>query len=151
KRCWQPTGTISRAATVTLLVLLSLAATAGRAAAQNAPARFRWEELQKQGKVASGAIVEQDRGGADYRLKITNPESHPMTMTVLTIDRPAVKGPRYSLTGQIKYENVEGAGYLELWNYFPNGGQFFSRTLADQGPMMKLTGASEWRPFLLPF
>lgn len=72
-------------------------------------------------------------------------------MTVVTIERPAVAGPRYALTGQVRYEGVEGAGYLELWNYFPDGSHFFTRTLADGGPMMKLQGTSDWRPFTLPF
>ncbi len=45
-------------------------------------------------------------------------------VTVLTIDRPTIKGPRYALTGQVRYDGVEGTGYLELWNYFPNGGQY---------------------------
>ena len=44
-------------------------------------------------------------------------------VTVLTIDRPTIKGPHYALTGQVRYDGVEGTGYLELWNYFPNGGR----------------------------
>jgi len=46
---------------------------------------------------------------------------------------------------------VEGIGYLELWNHFPGGGLYFSRTLAKEGPMMELHGTSGWRPFILPF
>jgi hypothetical protein len=38
-----------------------------------------------------------------------------------------------------------------MWNHFADGGQYFSRTLADQGPMMKLQGTSGWRSFVLPF
>ena len=72
-------------------------------------------------------------------------------MTVLTIDRPEIAGPRYSLKGQIQYEGIEGTGYLEMWNHFPDGSQYFSRTLAENGPMMKLHGSSPWRPFVLPF
>lgn len=70
---------------------------------------------------------------------------------MLTIDQPQLTGPRYALRGQVRYDNVEGIGYLEMWNYFPGGGQYFSRTLAEQGPMMKLKGTSGWRPFVLPF
>jgi hypothetical protein len=46
---------------------------------------------------------------------------------------------------------VQGVGYLELWNRFPNGGIFFTRTLADVGPLAKLSGDSDWRAFELPF
>jgi hypothetical protein len=71
--------------------------------------------------------------------------------TVLIVDPPPVKGPQYALTGQVRYEDVEGTGYLELWNHFPDGGAYFSRTLAEVGPMMKLQGTSGWRAFTLPF
>jgi hypothetical protein len=74
-----------------------------------------------------------------------------MAVTVLTIEEPGLKAHRYSVSGQVRYEGVEGTGYLEMWNYFPGGGEYFSRTLADQGPMMKVTGTSTWRPFLIPF
>jgi len=72
-------------------------------------------------------------------------------MTVLTIDAPRITSARYAITGQVRYDDVEGAGYLEMWSHFPGGGQFFSRTLAETGPMMKLHGTSGWRPFTLPF
>jgi len=92
-----------------------------------------------------------ETGFADQRLKIENTTSTPMSVTVLTIDQPQIAGPRYRLSGRLRYENVEGAGYLEMWNHFPGGGQYFSRTLGDQGPMMKLKGTSGWRSFVLPF
>jgi hypothetical protein len=69
----------------------------------------------------------------------------------LTIDQPGVKLPIYALRGRIKYEGVEGAGYLEMWNYFPGGGAYFSRTLAGTGPMKALNGTSGWRDVVVPF
>lgn len=73
------------------------------------------------------------------------------TVTVLTIERPKITGSRYAVTGQVRYEGVDGDGYLELWNHFPDGSQYFSRTLGETGPMMKLHGTSGWRAFALPF
>lgn len=72
-------------------------------------------------------------------------------MTVAIIEAPAIKGQRYAVTGQVRYQGVEGAGYLEMWSHFPDGGQYFSRTLADVGSMMQLKGSSGWRQFTLPF
>ena len=72
-------------------------------------------------------------------------------MTVAIVERPSIQGPRYAVTGQVRYQGVEAAGYLEMWSYFSNGGQYFTRTLADVGPMMKLEGSSGWRKFTLPF
>ena len=70
-------------------------------------------------------------------------------MTVLTIDS-RIAGPRYALSGQIRYEGVDAAGYLGCGITFPIS-QYFSRTLGDAGPMMKLQGTSGWRAFTLPF
>jgi hypothetical protein len=96
-------------------------------------------------------VLNPEAGSSDLQLEIKSATSRPSTTTVLTIDRPPIKGPRYRLSGRLRYESVEGAGYLEMWNHFPDGGQYFSRTLADQGPMMKLQGTSGWRSFVLPF
>jgi hypothetical protein len=82
---------------------------------------------------------------------VENTRQTPATITVWTIDRPAVAGPRYAVTGQVRYKDVEAISYLELWNHFPDGGQYFSRTLGDVGPMQKLQGSSGWRTFALPF
>jgi hypothetical protein len=55
------------------------------------------------------------------------------------------------------YQDVRGDGYLETWNFFPPlkpgspEGQFFSRTLGVSGEMGKISGTSNWRPFVLPF
>jgi hypothetical protein len=132
-----------------LPVLPSIALAIGAAAAQPA-AEFKWDELQRQGRVAAGAVLRPDSGSSGYRLQIENTTPRGSTVTVLTVDRPQISRPRYRLSGLVRYDNVEGVGYLELWNYFPSGA-YFSRTLAEQGPMMKLQGSSGWRAFVLPF
>jgi hypothetical protein len=38
-----------------------------------------------------------------------------------------------------------------MWNYFPNGGFYFTRTLATTGPMQSFQGSSGWRPVSTPF
>jgi hypothetical protein len=59
--------------------------------------------------------------------------------------------------GKLKYTNVTAGSYLEMWSYFapeqPGGpeGAYFSRTLADAGPMAKLEGTDDGRDFSLPF
>jgi hypothetical protein len=97
----------------------------------------------------AGSVVPPAAGAPFSSLKIEGGTGGPVTVAI--IERPAIKGPRYALTGQVRYEGVEGTGYLEMWNHFPNGGRYFSRTLADVGPMRKLQGGSPWRQFTLPF
>lgn len=147
RRFSPPIGWTSKLARPTLLGALSLALAAGASAATRV---FRWEDLQKQGRISAGKVVAEP-GSPEQRLEIRNSDPRAFTATVLTIEAPQITKPRYRLSGQVRYENVEGVGYLELWNHFPGGDQYFSRTLADQGPMMKLQGTAGWRAFVLPF
>lgn len=71
--------------------------------------------------------------------------------TVLEILGPVLDGTSFSIHGMVAYEGIAGVGYLEMWTHFPDGSQYFSRTLAERGPMAKLQGESPERPFLLPF
>ena len=58
--------------------------------------------------------------------------------------------------GQVRYEDVRGQGYLEMWSHFPDGRSFFSRTLGNvdigTNPMSILAGTiGDYRAFALPF
>lgn len=134
-----------------LLVLLSVAVATAAGAAQASTKLFEWNALQKQGRVVAGTVLDPEPSARGHRLRIESSTPGPSSVTVLTIDKPQVSGPRYQVSGQVRYDGVEGVGYLEMWNHFPGGGQYFSRTLAEQGPMMKLQGTSGWRDFVLPF
>ena len=63
----------------------------------------------------------------------------------------------YALVGEVSSEKVSPGSYLEMWSHFESKapgypqGAYFSRALADSGPMGKLDGTSAWRPFWLPF
>jgi len=67
------------------------------------------------------------------------------------IEDPGVGGEGYVVRGRVRYDGVEGQGFLEMWSVFPDGGRYYSRTLAEQGPQGRLSGSSDWRPFELPF
>ncbi len=70
---------------------------------------------------------------------------------ILTIDEPGVNRSRHLLAGEVRYRDVSGTGFLEMWTYYGETEFYFSRTLGEVGPMAKLTGSSEWRGFILPF
>ena len=113
-------------------------------------------KLAAEGRLLGGVPVTVDGHAA---LKIENLTNLPRQISLFTIDHPPITAPRYALTGEIKYENVQGDAYLELWNCFPPPShdlpeeRYFSRTLApaNSGPLAKITGTSSWRPFSLPF
>ncbi len=88
-----------------------------------------------------------ETGTAGLQLRAAGPTS----FHLVTIERPPITGRAYAVTGQVRYQDVEGQGYLEMWTVFPDGQRFFSRTLAAQGPLAALHGESSWRRFELPF
>jgi hypothetical protein len=73
------------------------------------------------------------------------------TFPLLSIAPAIPRGRAYAIEGRIRYEGVDGAGYLEMWSDFPRQGRFFSRTLAPAGPLGVIHGDSDWRDFQLPF
>lgn len=97
----------------------------------------------------AAAIPGQGPGGA-AALQLHSPSAG-ASFHLVTIDHPAVVAPGYVVTGEVRFEGVEGQGYLEMWSVFPDGGRFFSRTLELGGPLAALHGDSKWRRFQLPF
>lgn len=83
----------------------------------------------------------------DGEVHITGQGSH----RLLTLDEPGVDADVYIVRGSIRFEDVVGTGYLEMWSHFSDGGAYFSRTLAAAGPMAALSGDSSGRVFELPF
>jgi len=98
-------------------------------------------------------------------LKISTSASG-LSMGLLELKRPSLLNSdgsekivthHYAITGEVRYENTAPGGYLEMWSYFASPapgypeGSYFSRTLADGGPMGKIEGTSGWRAFWLQF
>jgi hypothetical protein len=125
-----------------------------RPSAQQELAEYDWERVAQESPVAHAQVVSLD---GHATLKIINTNDTPLQVALLTISNPPVSSLRYAVLGRIKYENVRGDGYLEMWNCFPPlkpglpEGQYFSRTLGVSGEMGKISGTSDWRKFTLPF
>lgn len=89
------------------------------------------------GTVVEGDLfVEVDEGGV-----------YPLVV----IDEPGVQPPRFQIDGRVRHEDVVGTAYFEMWTVLPDGSRYFTRTLAESGPLQSMTGTSEERPFSLPF
>lgn len=71
--------------------------------------------------------------------------------SLIEIANPGISAPVYALKGMVRYENVQGDGYLQLDNHFGEKGTFVTKSLAPTGPLGKISGSSDWRPFVLPF
>lgn len=70
---------------------------------------------------------------------------------LVVLPQPGITSPVYALKGMLSYEGVEGAAFLQMNNDFGEEGVYFTKSLADSGPLAKISGSSGWRPFILPF
>src|SRR5262249_50871457 len=132
---------------ILLLLLSAIIFTAAARADEQLISTFSWKELADAGKLAAGTLA----GEPDNALKVDNRGPSAMSATVLTIVQPKITTDSYAITGEVRYDNVEGDGFLEMWSHFGETAAYFSRTLGVSGPMAELTGTSDWRAFNLPF
>lgn len=70
---------------------------------------------------------------------------------LIALDEPGITSSVYALKGMVRYEDVQGEGFLQMDNHFGERGTFFTKSLAPSGPLGKISGSSGWRPFTLPF
>ncbi|MHB0960499.1 MAG: hypothetical protein ACYC0X_31150 [Pirellulaceae bacterium] len=131
--------------------VLIVIATSSAASAKDVVQNFSWKEMAETGKLLAGDIPPSGGEGPQDQLRIDNRASEPRTITLLVLDSPGVSTFRYAVTGSVRCENVKGRSYMEMWSQFANGGEYFSRTLGNSGPMQSLEGSSDWRSFALPF
>lgn len=111
-------------------------------------AEFSWSSLQQKNGLRSGTVVADGKFPNSGCLAIQ--ANTAVSSPLLVIEAPELSKRIYAVSGEIRYEGVEGYGYLETWNQFA-GGKYFSRTLAEAGPMAKIRGTSAWRRFVIPF
>ena len=112
--------------------------------------RVDWQELAAANALKSGTVVGDALEAGAPSLRVVHEGTSPVTLPLVTLERPGIRAARYALRGRVKYEQVAAGSYLEMWNHFKEGA-FFSRTLDRSGPMGRLDGSSDWREIVLPF
>ncbi len=95
-------------------------------------------------------LVEPTPSAADQAVEIRGSAGETL-ISIVQVTNPPVASHQYVVRGRVKYENVAGTAYLEMWNDFGERGAYFSRTLADAGPLRSISGTSDWRDIALPF
>lgn len=133
-----------------LLLPLLLAATSS---AWSNPRELKLPELQ----LGASATHSLEEGKLTLRIDHTQAANQSSEL-LFHLEKPAIRNQSYALVGEVRYQGMPPESFLEMWNHFPakRGGKeidasFFSRTMGDSGPMGKLAGNSDWRPFQLPF
>lgn len=117
------------------------------------PRALKLEDLQL-GPRASHSVED-----GELSLKIDHTQGANASSELLfNLNKPAIRNQSYALVGEVRYKGMPPESFLEMWNHFPakRGGKeidasCFSRTMGESGPMGKLAGESDWRPFQLPF
>ncbi len=134
-----------------LAVLFFLMAGAPPCWAEHLVREIRWSELKEQGQLSAGEIMTATDSSADQTLQVIHGAEGPATQELFAVSSPGISQLQYAITGRIRYTGVADGSCLEMWNHFPDGSFYFTRTLAEAGPMQKLAGDSPWRDFSLPF
>jgi hypothetical protein len=121
---------------------------------QQTVTEFDWKDFVLTGPPREVVpIVRQGR----VVLRIENTNDGPFQTSVFTFAKPKISAAMYAVQGEIRYDAVQGDGFLEMWSHFPPvkpglpEGEYFSRTMGESGEMGKIRGTSDWRPFSLPF
>ena len=99
------------------------------------------------GEVLQALAFDRAKDGV-LRVDARRGEAH---QVLAEIDAPNITRPVYAVRGFLRYERVSGEAYLQLDSHFGERGTFFTKTLAEHGPMRRLSGNSDWAPFALPF
>ena len=87
---------------------------------------------------------------ADGSLRVSSSSDEGLTVTLVEVEAPPITTDRYAVRGRLRYRDVSGKAYLEMWSVFAEG-RYFTRTNLDSGPLAGITGSSEGRDVLLPF
>lgn len=134
-----------------LVLGLSLLVAAPAVFAEEVLRELSWSKLRQEGKLGGGEILPSSATTPFEQVKVVNGQGQPRLVTLLSLQAPGISRERYAIIGQVRHEDVEGMGYLEMWSHFADGSRYFSRTLAAVGPLKGLAGSSDWRPFVIPF
>ena len=125
-----------------LVALMALGCTVGSAHAEQTVREITWT-----GSLPDGAERGPQGSGS---VTVTSMSDGGLTVTLLELEEPGITKLRYALKGRVRYEKVDGKGFVEMWNVFDDG-RYFTRTNLDQGPMRAISGSSGWRDIVLPF
>ncbi len=83
-----------------------------------------WSELKKAGQLNVGKIQPGGPSGKQEKLTVENATDNPQVVTLIDLKNPGVTTFNYGVQGSVRYENVKGKSYLEMWSYFTGGGAY---------------------------
>src|SRR5687768_11923086 len=88
------------------------------------------QQMLESGQLKAGKIETLPDKSAALRVENAGPD--PLQATLFVLEQPKITTDFYKIVGEVRYENVAGDGFLEMWNHF-GAGAFFSRTMGESG------------------
>ncbi|MFO1096053.1 MAG: hypothetical protein U0992_22520 [Planctomycetaceae bacterium] len=128
--------------------------------AESGPLAIDWKARGSDGLIKNGEAIEltdQRPFTAAHAVKVVSPAKPGETVIsspvirLATIEDPPITMQTFALNGWVRHKGVAETGSLEMWVIFADGAHYFSRTLADAGPMQSIKGDADWREISLPF
>ena len=129
--------------TVALSLWLALG---GICRAEQVLAEYDWQKLADGGHLRAGIPVMMEGRAA---VKISNTNDTPLQAQLLAITNPPITKTLYAIVGEVRYEGVQGDGYLEMWNairsfpQFVMGGAPYVWTTEGPEPTDKIWGLTD--------
>lgn len=109
---------------------------------------FSVDQLVQQGAIQNGAITAI---GERQALAVSNREAGETRVPIASLKNLGTLRHPYAVEGLVAADELSPSAVLEMWSVFPDGAQYFTRTLGERGPMGILKGSFDWRVFHLPF
>ncbi len=137
---------------IAIVAMSSVAATAAPEEQGSVVRHVNWSEVP----LPAGAVL-QNKSGASPTILVKHEDTSAFHLPLWKLENPGITKKYYALRGRVRYQDVAGVGYFELWNNFPSEkpdgpkGRYFSRTLAEQGPFGQIAGSADWREVAIPF
>lgn len=115
-------------------------------------AEFDWRDVAAKGELAGGKVMKMN---GKTVLKIVG-ATNGVALPLLKIEKPSITAMHYAIIGEIKCENVENGGHVNMWSFFPplrRGSpepQYASSAgELGVGPAASFQGTADWRAFWL--
>lgn len=128
----------------TFFVLLSLLMLSCSLQAEELVRAVSFSDVYEHGALRAGELIDEDTLTVEAA---TGKQFQPL----IEFADPGISSAVYAMKGMIRHKNVKGDGFLQLDSHFGARGTFFTKSLASAGPLRKISGSSDWRPFVLPF
>ena len=134
---------MTKSLTIALTALL-MAAIAAQAHAESRI--LDWEQANRDGQLISGKVMFTENAEQILHVPIKRSGVH----KIARLEGLYPTRQMFSLEGRLRYIG-RGTGILTMWVELPDGRRFFTKTIANEGIMRRITESDQFRKITLAF